>query len=66
MTNTAEAQKLTNSFLSFYEQANKSIDIKLLIGTLFRDSLMCLSPVPNGCQKAAIKFEAAFFMASIT
>ncbi len=28
MTNTAEAQKLTNSFFSFYEQASQIIDIK--------------------------------------
>ena len=28
MTNTAEAKKLTNSFFSFYEQANQFIDIK--------------------------------------
>ncbi|HEX9776721.1 MAG TPA: helix-turn-helix domain-containing protein [Geopsychrobacteraceae bacterium] len=28
MTNTAEAETLTNSFLSFYEQASKFIDIK--------------------------------------
>lgn len=28
MTNTAEAKKLTHSFLSFYDQANQFIDIK--------------------------------------
>ncbi len=28
MTNTAEAKKLTDSFFSFYEQANQVIDIK--------------------------------------